>query len=210
MIRVGASAVGTAGPGVYDDGVSDLIARLRRREPAALGDVVSQTARRVYRAARGMGFSATDADDLVQDVFVTFLETIDRFEGRAQISTWLFGILHHKAQERRRSLSRDDLHDPVDDTFEARFDAEGHWIAPFPPPDRGAVSSEMGAAIADCMGGLPPLQQEVFHLRQVEGLSAAEVGGIVRRTATHVGVLLHRARLRLRDCLDGRGWGPSR
>jgi RNA polymerase sigma-70 factor (ECF subfamily) len=60
------------------------------------------------------------------------------------------------------------------------------------------------------VGGLPPLQQEVFHLRQVEGLSAAEVGGIVRRTVTHVGVLLHRARLRLRDCLDGRGWGPSR
>ena len=53
-----------------------------------------------------MGFSPGDAEDLAQDVFVTFLETIERFEGRSEVGTWLFGILHHKAQERRRAHSR--------------------------------------------------------------------------------------------------------
>jgi RNA polymerase sigma-70 factor (ECF subfamily) len=156
-----------------------------------------------------MGFSAAEAQDLAQDVFVTFLETLDRFEGRAKVSTWLFGILHHKAQERRRSQSRDDLHDPIDEAFESRFDAQGRWISPMVPPDRLAASDQVAAALAACLDGLPPSQREVFQLRQVEELSAADVSNIVGRTVTHVGVLFHRARLRLRDCLEKKGWSPA-
>lgn len=193
----------------YGETVTDLVRRLKRREPAALREVVHQNARRIYRAARGMGFSGADADDLVQDVLVTFLEKIDRFEGRARVSTWLFGILHHKAQERRRSQARDDLHDPVDDAFEARFDARGNWIAPLASPDRAATAAEIRQALGLCLEGLPPLHREVFHLRQVEELSAADVSRIIGRTVTHIGVLFHRARLRLRDCLDRMGWAPS-
>lgn len=53
-------------------------------------------------SARGLGFSAADAEDLSQEVLVTFLETPERFEGRCTNGTWLFGILHHKAQARLR------------------------------------------------------------------------------------------------------------
>jgi DNA-directed RNA polymerase specialized sigma24 family protein len=83
-----------------------------------------------------MGFSAGDAEDLAQDVFVTFLETIERFEGRSGVGTWLFGILHHKAQERRRAHAREDLTDAVDDVFEGRFNADGSWREPPIPADR--------------------------------------------------------------------------
>ncbi|MCC7241540.1 MAG: RNA polymerase sigma factor [Acidobacteria bacterium] len=190
--------------------MTDPLARLRRREPATLHEIVHQNTRRLFRAAQGMGFSSAEADDLVQDVFVTFLETLDRFEGRSQVSTWLFGILHHKVQERRRSRARDDLHDPVDELFESKFDAKGKWIAPLPSPDRVASSAQAAGAIADCLQGLPPLHREVFHLREVEELSAADVSNIIGRTVTHVGVLFHRARLRLRECLDGKGWSPPR
>ena len=103
-----------------------LLARLRRREPEALRSVVDDEGRRLYRAARGMGHSASASEDLVQDVFVTFIESIERFEGRAQVGTWLFGILHHKSQERRRSVVRDELHDPIDQLFESQFDARGN------------------------------------------------------------------------------------
>jgi len=186
-----------------------IVRRLRERDPAALRTVVDQNARRLFRAARGMGFSREEADDLAQDVFVTFLETLDRFEGRSQVSTWLFGILHHKVQERRRSRTRDDRNDPIDEAFEARFDASGNWIAPPVAPDRAATSGQAAVALGDCLDGLPPLQREVFQLRQVEELSAADVSNVVGRTVTHVGVLFHRARLRLRDCLDGKGWRPA-
>jgi RNA polymerase sigma-70 factor (ECF subfamily) len=60
-----------------------------------------------------MGFSPSEAEDLAQDVFVTFLETIERFEGRSEVGTWLFGILHHKAQERRRAHAREELSDAL-------------------------------------------------------------------------------------------------
>jgi RNA polymerase sigma-70 factor (ECF subfamily) len=205
--NLGASAGRTVDP--YHVAVTDLLARLKRRDPSTLQEIVDQNARRLFRAARGLGFSATESDDVVQDVFVTFLDTLDRFEGRAQVSTWLFGILHHKVQERRRSNAREEATDPIDQVFESRFDAKGNWIAPLPQPDRAAASGQAAAAIAECLEGLAPLHREIFHLRQVEELPAADVSQIVQRTVTHVGVLFHRARLRLRECLEGKGWSPA-
>ena len=197
----------------YDEALvtprADIVDSLRRRDPAALRAVVDENARKLYRAARGMGLSNDRAEDLTQDVFVTFLSTLDRFEGRSEISTWLFGILHHKVQEQRRASARDDLTDPIDETFEARFDAKGNWIRPPVPPDRLAASGQMTDALAGCLEHLPPLQREVFHLRQIEELPAAEVGNILDRTVTHIGVLFHRARLRLQHCLEQKGWSPA-
>lgn len=183
-----------------------LLARLRRRDPESLKAIVDEQARRLYRAARGMGFGPNEAEDLVQDVFVTFLNGLDRFEGRAEVGTWLFGILHHKTQERRRTEMREEQHDPIDEVFESRFDDRGNWSRPPVDPDRELASREAGAAIQACLEGLSLLQREVFQLRQVEERSAAEVGKILGQTITHIGVLLHRARTKLRECLDGKGW----
>ncbi len=146
-------------------------ASLRARDPAALREVVNQHARRLYRAARGMGFSSGDAEDLTQDVFVTFLETIERFEGRSEVGTWLFGILHHKAQERRRAHAREDLTDAGDDVFEARFNTDGSWREPPIPADRLVAAHQTAEALRDCLSGLPDQHREVFQLRQLEELS---------------------------------------
>lgn len=188
----------------------DLLEGLRRRDPATIRDVVDQQARRIYRAARGLGFSPSDAEDLAQEVFLTFLETLDRFEGRSAVGTWLFGILHHKAQERRRSHAREDSTSVLEEAFEKRFDVHGSWLQPPVESDRLVESRETGEALRDCLEGLPAQQREVFQLRQVEELSAVGVAGIVGCTTNHVGVLLHRARLRLRACLNGKGVGRSR
>ena len=153
-----------------------------------------------------MGLAADAAEDVTQEVFVTFLETLDRFEGRSSVGTWLFGILRHKVFEQRRATVRADA-DPIDDVFEAKFDVEGAWITPPVAVDRQLASAQMQAAFRECHQGLPDLHRDVFHLRQVEGLSAAVVAGIVGCTANHVAVLFHRARLRLRECLDIKGWG---
>ena len=183
--------------------------RNARPEGDALRALVEQYSRRLYRAARGMGLSADEAEDAVQEAFVTLIATIDRFEGRAQLSTWLFGILHHKVQERRRARAREELNDPIDAAFEQQFDAAGAWSRPPVAPDRSISSSELSGVIRECLAGLPPLQREVFHLRQVEELAAADVGKILAQTVTHIGVILYRARLRLRACLEAKGWSGT-
>lgn len=100
-----------------------------------------------------------------------FLESLDRFEGRSHVRTWLFGILHNNAMERRMVESR-----------------------------------EMGEAIGGCMEGLPAAQREAFILREMGGLETGEMCKILGVSVTNMGVMLHRARHRLRECLKARGW----
>jgi RNA polymerase sigma factor (sigma-70 family) len=183
--------------------------RLRRREPDALAVIASTHGRRLFRAARGMGHDADAAEDLVQEVFVIFLQSLDRFEGRAQIGTWLFGILHRKSLERGRHDIRAEQHDAIDDVFDVQFDKRGHWAKP-PRPDDVFVNSAAGSDISDCLKSLPAAQRAVFHYRQIEELSAVDVSKITGHSVTHIGVLLHRARIRLRACLEPKGWGPAR
>jgi len=183
-----------------------LIDRLRRREPETLTHLIHEHAGTLFRAARGMGFSQDEAEDLAQEVFTTFLETLDRFEGRSQVRTWLFGILHNKIHERRREQLRDERSEPLDELIESRFDTDGHWNRPPADLDRLLQSKEIESAIQDCLGKLPAMQKEVFVLREVEELDMAETCKILDKTVTHISVLLHRARVRLRECLEAKGW----
>ena len=188
----------------------DDLARLRTRDAAALSRVVEECARPLYRAARGMGFNQGDAEDLVQDVFATFLTTLDRFEGRSRISTWMFGILHRKAQERRRELTRDAQQDSIDHVFESQFDVADSWAVPPVDLERQIASGELAGAIRECVDQLPIALRAVFALREMQDMDTAEICKILGRTVTHVGVQLHRARARLRACLEAQGWKGSR
>jgi RNA polymerase sigma-70 factor, ECF subfamily len=189
---------------------ASMLEKLRDRDPEALTAIVAAHSRRLYRTARALGFPQADAEDLTQDVFVTFLATLDKFEGRSSVSTWLIGILYRKAQERRRAASKIVPHDPADAVFESWFDRSGKWKQHPAPPDQALDSREAAAGIADCLSELPTQQRDVFQLRQVEELTAAEAGNILGLSITHIGVLLHRARTRLRECLGGKGWQVHR
>lgn len=186
-----------------------LVIRLRARDPDALASAVQEHSRALYRAARGMGFQEAEAEDLVQDVFITFLETLDRFEGRSQVRTWLFGILHRKALERRREQYREEQHDPIDEVFESRFDARGNWLRPPEDLHRTLESKEIAEALAGCLEALPAAQREVFVFREMEGLETAEICKILGVTVSNMGVLIHRARNRLRECIEAKGWRRS-
>jgi RNA polymerase sigma-70 factor (ECF subfamily) len=187
-----------------------FLERLRRRDPDALAEAVHDHARPLLRAAKALGFAEQEAEDLVQDVFITFLERLDSFEGRSQLRTWLFGILHRKTLERRRALITDDRMDPIDEVFESRFDANGKWTRPPGDLERLMLSKEIGELIRGCMDGLPVNQREVFVLREVEGLETGEICKILEVSVTNFGVLMHRARARLRECLEAKGWGRQR
>jgi RNA polymerase sigma-70 factor, ECF subfamily len=158
------------------------------------------------RAARGLGFLEQEAEDLVQDVFKTFLERLDSFEGRSQLRTWLFGILLRKALELRRASIIDDRMDPIDEVFESRFDAKGNWTRPPADLERLMLLKEIGELIRGCMGGLSASQREAFVLREVEEMDTSEICKILGVSVTNFGVLMHRARARLRECLETKGW----
>jgi RNA polymerase sigma-70 factor (ECF subfamily) len=182
-----------------------FLERLRRRDPEALAEAVHEHARPLKGAARALGFPEPEAEDIVQDVFRTFLERLDHFEGRSQLRTWLFGILHRKALERRRGAAIDDRIDPIDEVFESRFDSKGNWSRPPADLERLMLSKEIGELIRGCMDGLPVNQREAFVLREVEDLETSEICKILAISATNFGVLMHRARARLRECLEAKG-----
>lgn len=189
--------------------INDLLERLRNRDPQALIEVAGDHARTLFRAARGLGFSKDEAEDLVQEVFTTFLEKLDTFEGRSQLRTWLFGILHRKALERRRATAKENRMDPIDEVFESRFDRAGNWVRPPADIEQLLLSKEIGEHIRGCMDGLPYNQRQAFVLREVEGFEAGEICKILEVSVTNLGVLMHRARGRLRECLEAKGWNQT-
>ena len=183
----------------------DIVTRLRERDSSTLEAVVREHARHLYRMSRVLGFSDQETEDLVQDTFTVFLQTLDRFEGRSQIRTWLIGILYRKAHERRREQSREKKSDPIDAVFESHFDHRGHWRKPPEDLERLFASKEIGVLIAECLRGVPLAQRQAFLLREIEGLETKEICKTLGLTVTHFGVLLHRARNRLRECLVAKG-----
>ena len=185
---------------------SPLLTRLRDRDPETLAAIVQENARPLYRAARAMGFDHQQAEDLVQDVFTVFLQKLDEFEGRSQVRTWLFGILHWKMRERRRALQRDESNGSIDPSFSEWFDGKGHWISPPEDLERLVASKEIRTAVDECLASIPVQQREVFLLREVEELESKEICNNLQISITHLGVLIHRARHQLRECMQAKGW----
>lgn len=184
---------------------SEVLQLLKARDPGALSDVVNENSAPLYRAILSMGISGDAAEDLLQDVFVTFLSTLDRFEGRSKIRTWLFGILYRKVFEARRESDRADQYDPIDEIVESWFSPDGAWLKPPADIERVIGSQEAGVHIQACVDSLPPLQKAAFELREREELSSAEVCEALGISSSNFGVLMHRARMKLRVCLGTRG-----
>jgi RNA polymerase sigma-70 factor, ECF subfamily len=156
----------------------------------------------------------------VQETWIAVLRGIDRFEGRAQLKTWIFRILTNVAirtgTRERRSVPFSALADAESGGGEPVVDAErflpadheryaGHWALPparWPTPEEGLLAAETRAVIAAAIAALPPAQRTVISLRDVEGWSAEEVGEALEITPGNQRVLLHRARGRVRAAIE--------
>ena len=183
----------------------DLRRRVRTGDPIAVEIAVDTYLPQILRAARGAGLDTSDAEDVTQATFTVFLESLGRFEGRSSVRTWLFGILYKKIAESRRGRARDRLTDALDPDFEDRFDAAGRWRAPPRPLDVDLHHKEVEQAIFGCLAAAPLRPTLAFLLREVEGHSAEDVCNVLGVTRTHLRVLLHRIRERVRGCLESMG-----
>ncbi len=181
-----------------------FIDQLRNRDPAALTVVIHAYTRDLYRAALGLGFDSVRASDLVQMVWTTFLDVASRFEGRSHVRTFVFGILYNKACELRRQENRLDTKDPIEDILDKRFDAKGAWMHPPINPEQFLIAAETRALIEKCLDALPLAQRMAFTLKEIDENDSPEICKILGVTLTNLGVLLYRARNRLRECIEGK------
>ncbi len=146
------------------------------------------------------------AEEVAQETWLGLLRGLDRFEGRASLRTWLFRILVNRARStgaREHRAIPSALDEPAVDP--SRFGSGGQWIEP-PVPWTEDVENRLAAEatmerIRGIVETLPPLQQQVITLRDMDGLSSQEVCELLDISEGNQRVLLHRARSRIRSIL---------
>lgn len=154
------------------------------------------------------------AEDAVQETFLAAIKGGKHFEGRSTEKSWLVGILKNKICDQFRKLSHEttftDLafyRDEESDRFAGDGLGKGGWIHDRGPqewPDAGAsLDNELfWRTFRDCAGKLPPKVAAVFNLREVDGIGSKEVCALLNLTESNLWVMLHRARMALRSCLE--------
>jgi len=183
----------------------ELAAGVRTGDAEAQRQVVEAYLPQILRASRAAGLDSAMAEDVAQSTFLTFFEKAATFEGRSQVRTWLFGILYRKIHEARRKGSREMPTDEIEAIVDRRFDERGNWTNPPQDIEKVLEGAEVRGAIDGCLEGVPTQQRMAFVLREVEGLVSEEICKILSVTRTNLGVLIFRARNRLRECLEARG-----
>jgi RNA polymerase sigma-70 factor (ECF subfamily) len=215
-------------PGTFDSmpggqpRAADLrrLERLRAGDDAAFSELIDEYQASLMRLARTYVHDAATAAEVVQDTWIGLFESLDRFEGRASLKTWLFRILINCARSRVRKDAKgipfSALFNPAAEGDEPAVDGDrfqpasgahpGHW-ASRPArwdelPEGHALAAETRLYIAQAVEALPPAQREVITLRDVEGLTAEEVCNLLGVSGTNQRVLLHRARSKVRRALE--------
>jgi RNA polymerase sigma-70 factor, ECF subfamily len=143
------------------------------------------------------------AEDAVQETLLAALAGEASFAGRANLRTWLTGILKHKIVDAIRRMARDP--EPVADVaeFDALFDETGHWgEPPVAWPENSLEQKQFFSVLERCLAGLPQKTAQAFMMREHMGFETDEICKELGVTPTHCWVLLYRARMALRECLE--------
>jgi RNA polymerase sigma-70 factor (ECF subfamily) len=159
---------------------------------------------------------AAAAEDAVQETLLAALAGESGFAARANLRTWLTGILKHKIVDTIRRQAREPAAPPETEDglqdFDALFEANGHWSERPPAwadPDGALEQQQFFRALEMCLERLPARTARVFMLREHLG---EETGAICKEldiTPTHCWVLLYRARMTLRECLQQTWFGKQ-
>jgi len=194
-----------------------LVEALRSGDESAFGALVAAYHPKMLRLARTFVSNPTVAEEVTQEAWLGVLRGLARFEGRSSLQTWVFTILTNCARTRamreRRSIPFSELFDEEDEegpvVDPSRFNAEGQWKGHWQRlplswtalPEESLLAQETLAQAQQAIDTLPPSQRAVIYLRDVDGLSAAEVCNILQVSESNQRVLLHRARAKVRRAL---------
>lgn len=163
----------------------------------------------MVRVASAILRNRASAEEIAQETWIAVLRNIGGFEGRSSLAGWIFTILSNKAKTRVKrdglSVSLDTSAD--DATFDDAFDGRGRWrdmpeLWDEMTPERIVDGRQILEHLGEAIDQLPPAQRAVLVLRGQQDLDAEEVCDILGITEGNMRVLLHRARLSLRQSLD--------
>jgi RNA polymerase sigma-70 factor, ECF subfamily len=156
------------------------------------------------------------AEDLVQETLLAAWRSRENFAANSAERTWLTGILKHKLADHWRRSARQPSEpleaDIADELIERTFDMTkgGRWrVAPsaWNNPDAALEQQQFWQVLAECVDALPPAQAQAFTLCELDGIKGDEACKVMEIAATNLWVMLHRARLRLRQCLEDNWFG---
>lgn len=173
---------------------------------------------RLFRYALSRIRDERAAEDLIQDTLIVAFKSRDKFKGESSELTWMIGILRNKIFEHLRRQSREVPLDPSEDGDEredANFENGRHWKPEHAPRDWGnepvhkAESAEFSAALRGCLDALTPNVARAFVLREMEGVGHRECAEAMGVPPGRLAVLLYRARMRLRRCLERNHFAPG-
>ena len=189
--------------GCLDFEEARLVERLRARDEEAYEELVRRFGARLLATARHFLPRTEDAQDAVQEAFLSAFRGLDRFRGGCRLSTWLHRIVVNAALMKLRGASRRP-ETPIED-YLPRFDETGHHAAPVEEwnvsPEGALLSRETSERVRAAIEALPVSYRAVLVLRDIEELSTEETAQVLSLTRTAVKVRLHRARLALRTLL---------
>ena len=181
-----------------------LIASVRAGDATAFEVVVRRHAARMLAVARRLLRSEQDAQDAVQEAFVSAYRHAGSFAGASSLGTWLHRIVVNVALMKLRSRSRRP-EESIDELL-PRFHEDGHMVDPagrWAHDEQGRLErDERCALVRECIGRLPESYRTVLMLRDIEELDAQETALLLGVSVNAVNIRLHRARQALRALLD--------
>jgi len=154
------------------------------------------------------------AEDAVQEALVGAMKNVSSFGGRSALKTWVFAILKNKIADTLRqkqrmvfvsSLFSDE--EEEDKGIETLFNGKGFWHvherpANWTDPEQSLHNGEFWRVFEACLEGLPPKQARIFMMREFVELETEEICESLGLSVSNLHVILHRARLRLRECME--------
>lgn len=177
---------------------------------AAPENWVSQYGDMLYQYTLPRVSNPAIAEDIVQDTFLSALKGLEQFKGQASEKNWLFVILKNKIVDHyRKKASEQHIQSisAIENTAEDWFTEDGHWSpgklpAAWTAPDATSEQKEIRHLIEHCKNHLKETQQQVFILKYMEDMKTEEICKVLNISSSNYWVLIHRARLQMRECLE--------
>jgi RNA polymerase sigma-70 factor, ECF subfamily len=175
-----------------------LIGRARAGDTEAFRALVEIHSDQVYRALRGFAVDAEEAQEVAQEVFLRAWRGLTRFEGRAELSTWLCRIAFNESQRR---LSRR-APEPARPGPDGGNLLDSVTDAPHSRPEAKTLEHELESVVWDALAKLPALWRAAVVLRDIECLSTDEAAAVIGVRPAALKSRLHRGRMQLRTLLE--------
>lgn len=180
-----------------------LIAALKAGEKHACACMIKHHGSQMFAVALRIIGDSDEAEEAVQEAFISACDKIDRFEGRSKLSTWLYRITTNAALMRLRRQRDDTVSLDEPQTLEEGYLLPRQLDRWQVEPSQEALSAELRQTMEDAVQQLNPTLRAAFVLRDIQGLSTEEAAAALDISESALKVRLHRARLQLRESLAG-------